>query len=137
MGGFLRPLRVEALEDGRHWKVFEGVEYFVGHEGSGWQIRVPDGFVTDFASVPAPLWSFIAPTGRHSRAAVVHDYLYTQTDVSQIVCDAVFAEALVVLGVSRWRRVSMYLAVRAFGGFARRRHTTVPSDAAARDPSAA
>ena len=103
MSGFLNPLRVEALEDGRHWKVLDGIEYFVGHESSDWRISVPDGFVTDFASVPRLFWSFVSPTGRHSRAAVVHDYLYTQTEVSQVVADAVFAEAMHVLGVARWR----------------------------------
>jgi Protein of unknown function (DUF1353) len=36
----------------------------------------PPGFKTDFASVPRPFWFWIAPWGRHGRAAIVHDFLY-------------------------------------------------------------
>lgn len=43
---------------------------------TGRTIRVPSGFVTDFASVPWYARSAISVLGRHSIPAIVHDYLY-------------------------------------------------------------
>ena len=37
-------------------------------------------FMTDFASIPRPLWSILPQWGRYGNAAVVHDFGYwTQT----------------------------------------------------------
>lgn len=38
--------------------------------------KIPAGFITDFASVPKPLQILISKTGKHGKAAVLHDYLY-------------------------------------------------------------
>lgn len=79
------------------------------------RIEVPCGFVTDFASVPRFLWPFFPPAGKWNRAAVLHDYLYSQRSVSRFLADALFREAMFKLGVPVWRRVLMYYAVRMFG----------------------
>jgi hypothetical protein len=39
-------------------------------------VIVPRGFETDYASIPRAFWVILAPTGKHTYAAVVHDYLY-------------------------------------------------------------
>ena len=41
-------------------------------------IAVPNGFTTDFASIPRALQLFIPKMARHRAAAVVHDYLYSK-----------------------------------------------------------
>lgn len=38
-------------------------------------VNVPEGFVTDLASVPRAFWEIMRPEGRYAYAAVVHDYL--------------------------------------------------------------
>ena len=78
-------------------------------------IIVPEGFVTDFASVPrAPLtyWLF---GGIGDEAAVVHDFLYEKGLVPRELADQVYGEALTACGVPSWRRVAMVAAVRVFG----------------------
>lgn len=78
-------------------------------------VIVPEGFVTDFASVPrAPLtyWLF---GGIGDEAAVVHDFLYETGDVTRDLADLVYGEALEACGVARWRRTAMVLAVQLFG----------------------
>jgi hypothetical protein len=40
----------------------------------GTATTVPVGSTTDLASVPWPGWSLVAPYGRHTRAAVMHDH---------------------------------------------------------------
>ncbi|MGM9510170.1 DUF1353 domain-containing protein [Larkinella sp. GY13] len=42
------------------------------------EVIIPAGYVTDFASVPAPLWSVFPPIGRYNRASLLHDYWYDQ-----------------------------------------------------------
>jgi len=96
--------------------VLEDFTYELGAEHSGIVIRVPKGFVTDFASVPRFFWRVVPPMGQHGKAAVVHDFLYRKSSgFSKILADAIFFEAMELLGVSWWKRWVMYLAVRYFG----------------------
>ena len=66
---------VRAFGDNKFWITVEDMIYVIGSTSE--RIVVPKGFVTDFASIPQPLWSLgLTPDGQYSRAAVVHDYLY-------------------------------------------------------------
>ena len=88
------------------------------------RITVPEGFVTDFASVPrAPLtyWLF---GGIGDEAAVVHDFLYERGLVTREQADDVYLEALQACGVAKWRRLAMWTAVRAFGSS---RYVAIPA----------
>lgn len=120
MSRFTSPLRLEdtgVARNGREiFRVLESFTYEVGAEGSGLYIHVPVGFETDFTSVPWMFWSVIAPTGPHGKAAVLHDFLYRKASgFSKVLGDAIFLEALEVLGVSWWRRTLMYWGVSYFG----------------------
>lgn len=78
-------------------------------------IHVPEGFSTDFASVPR-LPVLYAAMGNIAHApAVVHDYLYSSREVSRREADEVFYEAMRVIGVPKWKALPMFWAVRAFG----------------------
>lgn len=85
---------------------------YYGNKDS-WEI--PEGFATDLASVPRFFWGILPPFGRYSRAAVVHDYLYTTGAVSRVDADGVFLRIMKERGVSRLTRYTMWTAVRAFG----------------------
>ncbi len=115
MSDFTRPLEVTPLDDGVTWRLTKPFDYHVGRLDSGFLVHVPAGFETNFASVPRGLWWLISPTGRHGKAAVVHDYLYSTHCYSKIIADAIFVEAMEVLGVSRWKRNAMWKAVRLLG----------------------
>ncbi|EFI4072610.1 DUF1353 domain-containing protein [Escherichia coli] len=78
-------------------------------------MRVPEGYVTDLASVPRILWSVFPPHGRYAKAAIIHDWLYDNALRTKREADKIFLDAMCVLGVPRWRRVLMYAAVRLFG----------------------
>ena len=81
------------------------------------RVTVPKGFRTDFASVPRlPFAYWLFGGDFDDEAATVHDFLYTDGKVPRAQADAVFLEALRVLGVPRWRRWPMWLGVRLFGG---------------------
>lgn len=95
-------------------------------------VRVPVFFTTDLASIPSVLRSLVPVHGRHTPAAIVHDWLYackgklvlpngTIYRYNRAWADEVFLAAMKVSGVSRIKRYSMYSAVRAGGAIAWRR----------------
>lgn len=104
--------------DGRpgFWKTIGVVDFEVFEH----TVVVPEGFVTDLASVPRFLWTIIPPFGKYTAAAVVHDYLYGvqrigDTAIERVLADRIFMEAMKELGVRRTRRWAMFRAVRMFG----------------------
>ena len=127
---FLTPLELKYI-DGRSWEVTKEFDYLVDYEDKDTTIRVPKGFVTDFASVPRVFWTIgFSPTGKHGKAAVVHDYLYVVGGkppcpiktphyscpvFTKADADRIFLEAMEVLGVNWLQRRLMYRMVRWFG----------------------
>ncbi|EDQ5128059.1 DUF1353 domain-containing protein, partial [Salmonella enterica] len=78
-------------------------------------IEVPVGFVTDLATVPRIFWSLLPPDGEYAKAAIIHDYLYHYPLRNRKESDLIFLDGMKVLGVPKWKRIIMYLAVRIFG----------------------
>lgn len=61
--------------DGRVWEVVRPLTWH--DDVRGWDITVPVGFLTDYASIPRVLHPLLPKTGKsYTRAAVLHDYLY-------------------------------------------------------------
>lgn len=108
-----------------------------------YRLRIPQGYITDVASVPRVAWSVITPDGWHRNGALNHDGLYTWqgempsgwfqkkdeagnwVDVlnedgkpakwSKNDCDRFFLRTMKACGVSKARRFLMYWAVNMFG----------------------
>jgi len=75
-------------------------------------ITVPKGFVTDGATIPRIFWPILPPVDKYMPAAIVHDYMLTQT--SRREADTLFNDTLKLLRIKRYRRWLMYGAVRIF-----------------------
>lgn len=115
MSAFLTALVMTGasdLDDGR-WRLLKPLEY--QSDVAGRVIVVPEGFETDLASVPRLPVVYLLTGDTSSKAAVVHDYLYSTGEVSRKVADAVLKEASAVIGVSGWRRWLMWAGVRIGG----------------------
>lgn len=99
--------------ESKSWELIEPVSYTTI---AGETITAPTAMRTDFASVPWPLRWVVPQTGRHNRAAVIHDYQWglaeTEGTPSRKVADDIFREGLEHLGVTRLRRWMMWTAVR-------------------------
>ena len=78
MKSYIDILEVSPLGDGKNWILRDGFyyEYRDINKGSDYRIDVPPKFMTDYASIPAILWWFGKPWGKHGVAAVIHDWLY-------------------------------------------------------------
>ena len=118
MSKFTEVLVVSPLADGRTWVTRKEFGYDVGKEGSGDSVEVEIGFMTDFASVPRPLWAFLPRWGKYGNAAVIHDWCYWEQKRSRKKSDEIFREAMEVLKVPKWKILLMYYAVKLGGCFA-------------------
>ena len=84
---------------------FDGVVYII-----------PEGFLTDFSSVPRVFRWLISPNGQpHQLAAVLHDYLYSSGAVTRPAADRAFKQAALAAGSPAWRAALMYWAIRVGG----------------------
>ena len=107
----LSPLIGEFQDNGRRLKLTSPLSYSDGE----FTVTVPEGFVTDFNSVPRGLWNFFPPW-QYPEAAVVHDFLYvTPLNKSRSFADATHRKILEHLGCSRWKRWAAWAAIRTFG----------------------
>lgn len=91
------------------------------------RIGVPNQFEFDLASIPRPFWWLVAPFELSIAAPLLHDYLYRYggdppdgsivppRTYTRKETDLLFREIMAEEGVSPWRRVAAYRAVRWFG----------------------
>lgn len=111
-----------------HWRVMNPFRYYIDDKYSTRWVYVPEGYLTDGASVPRIFWNLVPPWGIYGQAAIVHDYLYeflsitvdgAPVSITRRQADKIFLEAMKVLGVPAYLRYTMYSAVFLFGGLAR------------------
>lgn len=128
MSSFTTELVVQSIDE-RKWKVMQRFNYNIDAVDSANAVEVPVGFVTDFASIPRILWVLLPPWGKYGKAAVIHDYMYTEhkhsvfsvegvesfVQIDRKQADDIFLQSMEVLGVNVITRYAMYAAVRTFG----------------------
>ena len=100
---------------GRRFTVIEEFVVLLNIDTIGVVVKVPADFDTDLASVPRILWSWMPPTGRYLRAAIVHDYLYRTATMPRKQADKVFHALMRRFGVGPVRARLMYWGVRIGG----------------------
>tara|TARA_Y100000310_G_scaffold325691_2_gene389529 strand:- start:2007 stop:2372 length:366 start_codon:yes stop_codon:yes gene_type:complete len=117
MSSFTRSLMVTYLPEINMFRVERAFVYKVGFEFSNESVVVPEGFLTDFASVPWWAQWLISKTGKYNQAAVLHDYMYDKLSwrYTKERADFIFYEAMKVLNVPVWRRELMFLGVQIGG----------------------
>lgn len=99
------------IEGAKHWRLGAPLLWEDEHEA----IAVPEGFLTDLASIPRAVQWLIPVNGKHRRAAILHDYLFVIQDRDRASVDRLFLDAMEADGVSWLTRRTMYAAVRAGG----------------------
>ena len=112
---FKSILVASPFADGKYWYLREDLRW---SSISGDQHIVPKGFVTDFASIPRPLWSLLPKWARYGNAAVVHDYNYWVQEHDRKAADSAMVEGMRDLGVGALTRGTIYFFLRVFGGWA-------------------
>lgn len=107
--GFVSELDVQQRGD-KDWRVLAPLLY----HGDRDLFVVPPGFETDFASVPGAFRWLLPASGRYTKAAVLHDFLWRRAPlgISKSDADGVFRRAMHDLRVPFFRRWLMWAAVR-------------------------
>ena len=111
-----KHLKVEIVD--RRFFLQEDFIYIFEYLGKENTIIVPAGFNTDGFSTPKLFKPFQSETGKGIEIAVVHDFLYSKQSPAHITradADMAFLQGLECLGVSKFKRYAMYVAVRLFG----------------------
>ena len=117
-GAFKGQLKVMFLEpknaEDRNVQLLEPFGY-KDSKGVDWD--VPGGFVSDGASIPWSLWSFIGGPfdGPHRDAAIIHDYFCATKSRKWEDVHAMFLEAALRRGVSESTAQTMYAGI-LYGG---------------------
>lgn len=116
MAKFLTELDARLKDDDSTWEI--GIPLVYESDIIG-QIIVPEGFQTDFASVPRVPIAYTLFGNRAHRESVLHDYLYRIDSLPQATysqANDVFLEAMKVRGKGYFVRYAMYWGV-CLGGF--------------------
>lgn len=92
MSSFTSPLETLSLPDGKNKKILRTFRYFVIDKHLGPYITVPNGFISDGASIPKFLWSIVGSpwSGKYTQAAVLHDWLYRREGLVIIPIPSVY-----------------------------------------------
>ena len=123
MSQFTEGLITKWVPEEKKFRVYLAFGYHVGSEDSDEIIEVPEGYMSDLASIPWFARWLIPKLGRHAQAAVLHDIMYQYHLYSQKRCDEIFLEAMEVLKVPLWKRRVMYRALRIGGWVAYNRYS--------------
>jgi len=112
---FFNKIIVHPLPDGYNWVTEDWIAVLT-NKGL---IFIPKGFKTDFGSIARFLWAIVgAPaTGKHRRAVLFHDWLYSTQLVSREEADVICLEIMKEDGANFFKRYTIFLGVRV-GGFA-------------------
>lgn len=128
------PLCLPHTESGEErWTVVTEIAY---RDAAGTVWRTSPNFVTDGASIPKPLRVLYGNPFRSNyiRPGTLHDFYYHKlaqkhgvtgtpaADTARKDVDAMFYEAAVADGVSKWKAYQFYLAVRIGGWVAWNNH---------------
>lgn len=120
MSSFTDVLLVSPLDDGKNWIIMRDFSYVTNgyrtNNKNQYSITVPRGFITDFASIPRPLWWLFPKWGKYGNAAVIHDWLYWNQNIPRKKADLILYKAMTTLDVDKLSKRLIYLAVRICGG---------------------
>ncbi len=78
-------------------------------------IEIASGFITDLGSVPRIPIVYDLLGDIAIEPYVIHDYLYSKGLLTRLMADQVLREALLLVGISRWKAELIYAGVRIGG----------------------
>lgn len=111
-------LQVSPFVDNDYWFLLKPIKWTADEpqDIDVSEVKVPTGFVTDFASIPQVFYAVLPPIGRYTYAAILHDYLYWFQPCERGQADDVLNRCMQEMGVAAKDRLTIYNAVKLGGG---------------------
>lgn len=118
----LRPEEVAAAKsDSQLYTLLEDFIYISDLIGT---VIAPKGLVTNFASIPRPVWNILSPEDPCIMyGSIIHDAIYSaggrfqgRAPVTREEADLMLREAMGVCGAPAWKKFFVYHALRIGGG---------------------
>lgn len=112
--------RLPNLRRRPEFRLTEPIVFEIGGPGSGLQVVVPAGYITDGYSLPGGLLQLFQPHAAHFKLpSILHDWLYDAGLVPRAMADRILRQAMRAVNVPGWQRWLVYVAVRlgGWGGF--------------------
>lgn len=94
------------------WVLLKSISYV---DRNGKEFKVPQWFITDLASLPAPVRAIFNVNDETRAAAILHDFLYCSKIVCRERADKLLKEAMLSLNSSIFKANAYYVGVRAGG----------------------
>jgi hypothetical protein len=124
VSSFLTPLRMELMtcnqniplknRDGR--QLYRLINPFIYQSDVARKtVIVPDGYVTDLASIPRMPFFYRELEGIADMAGVPHDFAYSTGFLDRDTADLMLKEACLLIGISAWKVWAIYSGVRVGG----------------------
>ncbi len=111
------PISEVGYKNGRTiYRLIADMNYYLTNDKTTPDFIVPAGFVTDLATILRFMMWLLPQRGAYDKAAILHDYLLLQFDITKKEVDRIFLKQMKFDGVAKWKRNLMYAAVRLFGG---------------------
>lgn len=112
--------RIPNLKRRPEYRLAEPIVFEIGGPGSGLQVVVPAGYITDGYSLPGALLQLFQPrSANYLLPSILHDWLYDAGLVPRAMADRILRQAMRAVKVPAWRCAIVYAAVRlgGSGGF--------------------
>ena len=111
---YFEDILVIPSKDGSKRKLVRALDVKIGNLN----IHIPEGFETDYASIPRGFWGLLPPFGKYLRAAIVHDFLYSIHNtygINKTIADKIFYNLMITDNTNKIKAWLMYKAVQGFG----------------------
>lgn len=109
--------RLPNLKRRPEFTLAEPIVFEIGGAGSGLQVVVPAGYVTDGYSLPGMALQLFQPrSANYLLPSILHDWLYDAGLVPRAMADRILLQAMRAVKVAAWQRGLVYTAVRLGGG---------------------
>lgn len=100
------------------FKTFCSVDIEFSFRGQDHRLTIPEGFVTDFGSVPKKFRGQISNVSKFNKCWLLHDYMYDKSfegNFSRSDCDILLRRNLEDFGMGYLDRWIVYYSVKYFG----------------------
>lgn len=110
-----QPLPLKMRDNGEEFELLEAIKVNLASEHCPLWVEVPQGYVTDLATIPPEVAIFgFEKLGRHSYAAIIHDWMFTK-QMGYELSNAAFYSLLRASGVTQWKAAVMAFFCEAGG----------------------